>query len=72
FLSCTNIHAPEVIDALERSIDRPVVSSNQAVLWYALRLCGLDDQVPRLGRLFGIGPAPAADLSAAGARLTMA
>jgi hypothetical protein len=29
----------------------PVVTSNQAVLWYALRTCGLDDDVPELGRL---------------------
>jgi maleate cis-trans isomerase len=53
FLSCTNIHSPEVIGPLETLIGRPVITSNQAVLWYALRLCGLNDVVPELGRLFG-------------------
>lgn len=52
FLSCTNIHSPQVIEPLERLIDRPVIASNQAVLWHALHLCNLDSQVPTLGRLF--------------------
>src|SRR5205823_4500803 len=38
FLSCTNIHSPEVIEPLEARLGRPVVTSNQAVLWRALRL----------------------------------
>jgi maleate cis-trans isomerase len=52
FLSCTNIHSPDVIDSLEQSLGRPVVTSNQAVLWYAVRQCGLRDRVAGLGRLF--------------------
>jgi len=52
FLSCTNIHSPEVVEPLERAIGRPVVTSNQAVLWYALRACGQTDNVACLGRLF--------------------
>jgi maleate isomerase len=52
FLSCTNIRVPEIIRPLETAIGVPVVTSNQAALWYALRACGLDDEVPELGRLF--------------------
>ncbi|MCA1645403.1 MAG: hypothetical protein LC797_08025 [Chloroflexi bacterium] len=52
FLSCTNIHSPEVVEPLEMLIDRPVITSNQAVLWYALRLCNLTTHVAALGRLF--------------------
>jgi maleate isomerase len=52
FLSCTNIRTPEVIEPLERQLSRPVVTSNQAVLWFALRLCRLEEDVPALGRLF--------------------
>jgi len=52
FLSCTNIRSPEVVEALEARLDRPVVTSNQATLWYCLRTCGLADDVPSLGRLF--------------------
>jgi maleate isomerase len=51
FLSCTNVHTPPVVETLEAAIGRPVVTSNQAVLWHALRTIGLDDVVP-LGRLF--------------------
>jgi maleate isomerase len=54
FLSCTNIHSLEVIEPLEAQIGRPVVASNQAVLWHALRRCGLEDIVPRLGGLMRI------------------
>lgn len=61
FLSCTNIRSPEVIQELEARLDRPVVTSNQATLWYCLRACGLDDDVPSLGRLLQLGlPAGAA------------
>ncbi len=52
FLSCTNIHSPEVVEPLESATGRPVITSNQAVLWYALRTCGQPDEVPCLGRLF--------------------
>jgi maleate isomerase len=51
FLSCTNIHALPVISPLECALGRPVVTSNQAVLWYALRVCRVHDAVPGLGRL---------------------
>jgi maleate isomerase len=51
FLSCTNIRAPEIIEPLERALQRPVVSSNQAVLWYALRACGSQGEVQQLGAL---------------------
>jgi maleate isomerase len=54
FLSCTNIRAVEVIDALEERLQRPVITSNQAVLWHALRLCGRSDALPGLGRLLGV------------------
>jgi maleate cis-trans isomerase len=51
FLSCTNIHSPDVIEPIEAALGRPVVASNQATLWYCLRLLGLPDVVPGLGRL---------------------
>jgi maleate isomerase len=52
FLSCTNIHSPEVVAPLEDALARPALTSNQAVLWYALRACGLSDVVANLGTLF--------------------
>ncbi|HEV7665711.1 MAG TPA: hypothetical protein VGQ62_19430 [Chloroflexota bacterium] len=58
FLSCTNTHTPPVISALEATTGRPVVTSNQAVLWYALRRCEQPDTIANLGRLFQLGIAP--------------
>ncbi len=55
FLSCTNVRAVEAVEALEARTDHPVVTSNQAVLWYALRACSLPDVVPGLGGLFKLG-----------------
>jgi maleate isomerase len=52
FLSCANISSIEVIDDLERALGKPVVTSNQAALWCALRTLGLDDKVAGLGSLF--------------------
>ena len=64
FLSCTNIRAPESIEPLERALQRPVVSSNQAVLWYALRACGSTQPVQRLGALLHL-PLPTEHVAAA-------
>lgn len=51
FASCANIRAIEVIEELEARLGRPVVTSNQLVIWRALRLAGIDDTIPGLGRL---------------------
>ena len=51
FISCANIHSIDVITALEAELDRPVVTSNQAALWCALRTAGIQDAVDGLGRL---------------------
>jgi maleate isomerase len=52
FISCANIHAIAVIEDLERVLQRPVITSNQAALWCALRTLGLADAIPGLGSLF--------------------
>jgi len=51
FLACTTTQAPEAIEDIEAAVGRPAVASNQATLWYCLRLLGLPDHVPGLGRL---------------------
>jgi maleate isomerase len=51
FLGCTNIRAVPAIAAMERDLGRPVVSSNQAILWHALRSNGMADRLPGYGRL---------------------
>lgn len=51
FLSCTAIKSSETLDALEAELERPVFSSNQCVLWAALRAAGITDPVSGFGRL---------------------
>ena len=46
FISCTAVRAAAAIGAIEGDIGKPVVTSNQATLWHALRKLGLGDEVP--------------------------
>jgi maleate isomerase len=51
FVSCTALRVAEVLEGLEQRLARPVVASNQALLWHALRLIGNDDPIAGFGRL---------------------
>jgi maleate isomerase len=51
-LSCANIAALGIIEALEARLDRPIVTSNQAVIWDALCRLGWRDRRGCPGRLF--------------------
>lgn len=53
-LSCTNTTMIETIEKLERSLKKPVVTSNQAALWASLRRLGIKQSVKGLGRLFAL------------------
>ena len=55
FVSCTNYRTFEAIAPLERDLEKPVVTSNQATLWDALRTLGVGAGDPSLGRLFADG-----------------
>jgi len=50
-LSCTTVRTAEVVDALERRLGRPVVTSNTAAAWYAMRRLGVPDRVAGFGQL---------------------
>jgi maleate isomerase len=52
FISCANIQAIDVIENLEEELGKPVITSNQAALWHALRSIGIPDEIIGLGRLF--------------------
>ena len=52
FISCTALRASEVIGEIENDIGAPVIASNQALAWHALRLLGRDDAVEGFGELF--------------------
>jgi maleate isomerase len=50
-ISCGNLRTFEAIEVLELDTELPVVTSNQAGLWQALRLAGIPEPRPSLGRL---------------------
>ena len=52
FISCGALRTMDVIDEIEQAIGKPCISSNQAMLWHCLRLAGIDDSIPGIGRLF--------------------
>jgi maleate isomerase len=51
FLSCTALRALPVVEALEAGLGKPVVTSNQAMAWHALRLSGYEASIAGFGRL---------------------
>ena len=57
FLSCTNTTQIEAIEPIERKLGKPVVNSNQAVLWACVKRLraklGAAEFAPGLGRLVG-------------------
>jgi maleate cis-trans isomerase len=54
-LSGTGLPTVAVLESLERDLGKPVISSNQASLWRALRLAGVRDAVAGFGRLLREG-----------------
>jgi maleate isomerase len=52
FLSCTNTRMIEAVPEIEREMNKPVISSNQATLWACLKRLGISHSDNRLGRLF--------------------
>ncbi|WP_215866234.1 maleate cis-trans isomerase family protein [Acidithiobacillus thiooxidans] len=54
FVACTSLRMATLIQEVEVEIGKPVVSSNSAMAWHALRLANVQDPLPHLGRLFEI------------------
>jgi len=52
FISCTNLRTIEIIDLLEKDLEIPVITSNQASLWAVLRRLGIKDKIHGYGKLF--------------------
>ena len=50
-ISCGALRAMDMVDEAEQTIGKPVVCSNQAMLWHVLRLAGIDDKLEGLGQL---------------------
>ena len=51
---CTSLRVAEQVCELEQQLGKPVLSSNHAMAWHALRLAGVQDKLPAYGKLFEI------------------
>jgi len=52
FLSCTNLPALNIIDKLEKKLNKVILSSNQVLIWDALQSIGKKTPVEGFGKLF--------------------
>jgi maleate cis-trans isomerase len=69
FLSCTALRSAGVIARLEAELGRPVITSNQAAVWYALASVGVQGEPAAFGRLFSC-QLPAAEKTPAAHAMT--
>lgn len=53
-LLATDLPSFGSLDALEQACGCPVLTSNQVILWAALRAAGVSDQLPGMGRLMSL------------------
>jgi maleate isomerase len=51
FISCGALRSLDIVDALETEVGKPVIASNQAMIWDTLRLAGIEDRIDGYGRL---------------------
>ncbi|KXJ54882.1 MAG: Asp/Glu racemase [Thalassospira sp. Nap_22] len=58
FISCTAIRSAEIIAGAERRLKKPVITSNQALIWHALNLIGYKNPITGFGTLFDHAPQP--------------
>lgn len=50
-ITCLNLRSHEVVEALEKELGKPVVTSTQATLWQLLRTAGIEDRIAGYGQL---------------------
>lgn len=54
FISCNALSVIDIIETLEEELRRPVITSNQALIWAALRKIDVKDKIGGLGTLFRV------------------
>ena len=52
FLCCGAMRSLDIVQELEDSLGKPVICSNQAMMWDCLRKSGVNDKIEGFGRLF--------------------
>ena len=54
FISCTDFRAAQMIEDIEASIGKPVVTANQVTFWSAIRKGGYEKKISGFGRLLRV------------------
>ena len=52
FISCTALPVLNIIDRLEKKLNKPVLSSNQTLIWDTLEKIGKNNNIKGFGSLF--------------------
>jgi maleate isomerase len=52
YIPCPHFATAGVIEPIEKEFGIAVVTALQAIVWRALRKCGVDDRIEGFGRLF--------------------
>ena len=52
FISCTALPVLNIIDRLEKKLSKPVLSSNQTLIWDTLEKIGKNNNIIGFGSLF--------------------
>ena len=52
FLSCSGLRSVDVVEDIEQATGKPVITSNQAQFWSALRRAGITDEIQGFGQIF--------------------
>jgi len=51
-IGCTNVNSIDIIEKLEKDLDKPVISVTQAAMWAALKRLKISDVPEGCGSLF--------------------
>lgn len=54
-ICCGALRAVDVIQEIEDELGKPVIASNQAMMWDCLRLADIPDRIGGFGRIFDLG-----------------
>ena len=52
FISCTALPVLKILDQIEKKINKPVLSSNQTLIWDSIRSVGYKSSIKGYGKLF--------------------
>ena len=52
FISCTALRSAQVVHNIETKLNKPVITSNQAIMWHTLKLLQRPFEVQGFGQLF--------------------